>query len=138
MTGGRKTPSERRESQIVFLGDQAGEPEASLKTALSASFRRMPGVQRAYLARVAMGDRKEQGVALCVALTRPRGVGGAIRRTFGELLGLDPSKAAVLAAAGEIFRDTFATDQHLDILFLEGLTPESDVASVCAPFYRAE
>lgn len=108
--------AQRREGKVEFLGEQSGKVEDPLKRDLILEFVARPDIQRAYLARVGFEDAREGAVALCVVSARP-------------------DDRSLIVRVGEILRRRYAREPDLDVLFL---TPEqeSEVAAVCAPFYR--
>jgi hypothetical protein len=109
--------AQRREGKVEFLGEQSGLVEDTLKRELILEFLARPDVQRAYLAKVSFPPQTESAVALCVVSTRPE-------------------ERSLVLRVGEILRRRFAHDTALEILFLTA-EQESEVARVCAPFYRS-
>ena len=109
----RKSPQEIRQPSIRFLGEQDGEPERQLKSALVQVFEAYPGLGRAYLAVVAYGGSDEFQVSLCLS-------GG--------------EDHALIKAVGNCFAQIFSSAEHLDILFLSA-EQESELMAVCKPFY---
>jgi hypothetical protein len=110
--------SARNERNISFLGEQDGEPERRLKTALGERLRESRTVTKAYLARVRYGTASATDVALA-------------------LLAPAANRGTVVNAVQAEFHAQFNATQHLDIFFL---TPELDtqVSKVCQPFFVAE
>jgi len=107
----------RREGKVEFLGEQSGKVEDPLKHELILEFLARPDVQRAYLARVSFPPQTESSDALCVVSSRP-------------------DDRSLVMRVGEILRRRVGNDTALDILFLTA-EQESEVARVCAPFYRS-
>jgi len=117
MTASNPSPNEPRAihvSEVRFLGEQDGKPERLLKGQLAESFKQRGEVERAYLAQVVSGD--QAGVALCMRVRH-----GADQNLVQEV--------------GSIFASLFATQTHLDILFLSEFQ-ELALRNVCAPFYQ--
>lgn len=110
----RKEPRAIHVSEVRFLGEQDGQPERLLKGRLTESFKQRGEVQRAYLAQVISGD--QAGVVLCVRVRQ----------------GADPN---LVQEVGSIFASIFATQAHLDILFLSE-SQETALRNVCTPFYQ--
>jgi SseB protein C-terminal domain len=104
-----------RVQRVHFVGEQDGRPERELKGRLAEVLRGQSKVLRAYLARVAHGDRSPVVVALCI-------------RTRSN------PDAALLERLSEVFASMFSRNQHLDILFLDDVH-EATLASCCKPFY---
>src|SRR5262245_35459932 len=109
-----RPPETRTEGKIRFLCEQDGEPERALKERLVPELV-SSGVQRAYLARVEYEPPTGYEVALCLRAPEDRALVARLVEPFGEL---------------------FGRDVHLDILFLSD-AQESELARVCAPFFRA-
>jgi hypothetical protein len=107
----------RSEAAVDFLGEQDGEPERRLKSALCMRFADMKTVQRAYLARVRYGTVGPTEIAL--ALVAPA-----------------EDRDGVVRSVHEEFHALFNITQHLDVIFL---TPAQDnkISSACAPFFLA-
>lgn len=105
----------RAEQTIRFLGEQDGEPERQLKSTLRGCLASSPGVQRAYLARVAYGVSAEPEVALCLVA---------------------PESPSLVRAVAAEFARLFGPSVHLDILFLNS-AQESECRQVCNSFYEA-
>jgi hypothetical protein len=110
--------TQRREGKVEFLGEQSGAPEDTLKRELILEFTARPDIQRAYLARVAFQPQNETSVALCVVSARP-------------------DDRSLVLRVGEIVRRRFGNEAMFDVLFLTA-DQESDLARVCAPFYRRD
>ena len=107
----------RQEPLIRFVGEQDGEPERGLKSALCRLFVSRNVVQRAYLVRLNYGNPSIMDVALAL-ITTPE--------ARGELL---PNVQAV-------FHSMFGIGQHLDIFFPSS-TQEAEILLVCRPFFGA-
>jgi hypothetical protein len=99
------------QNTVRFVGEQDGESERILKSALVAELRTVPEVKRAYLARVQYSDGVH--VALCLAA---------------------PEDRPLVERIGSCFAQVFAQQEHLDILFL-GPDQEAELKHVCAPFH---
>jgi hypothetical protein len=97
---------------VRFVGEQDGEPERLLKTALVAELRVLPEVKRAYLARVEYPDGIH--VALCLAA---------------------PEDPSLVDRIGSRFNEIFGRPEHLDILFLRP-AQETELQRVCTPFHH--
>ncbi len=110
-------PRLRRERRVEFLGEQDGEAERALKSALIAAFRSHPRIQRAYLARVGFSPRSQPVVALCLfpPASESRDVVDDVQNTFACL---------------------FADGVELDILFLSQAEDE-DLRRVCPTFFES-
>jgi hypothetical protein len=104
-----------RRGVVQFVGEQDGDVEKELKNALGPVLSKYD-VKRAYLPRVKVGKEPGVGVALCLAGRK---------------------NMSLVREAAEVFRASFASDVHLDILFLDGKTQEKDLSRVCKPFYGA-
>ena len=103
-------------SRVLFLGEQDGPFERTLKSSLIAnclSFQ--PSVSAAYLTRVSYQETPGQNVALC-------------------LHGGEENATAIVDCLGAIFREHFQATEHLDILFLSVHQLE-EAAKVAKPFY---
>ncbi len=98
----RKKPARPPEpfnvEQIVFIGEQDGPPEQTLKSRLIQLFARADSVERAYLAKVQYENSSKIDVALCIRTKSP--------------------DQQLLREVGEVFAAIFKTDVHMDILFL--------------------
>jgi SseB protein C-terminal domain len=111
----KKKPSEQVWIQnICFIGEQKGMPEDVLKKALINFFLRDKSVHRAYLAIIA--DNGKPSITLC------------LRSQFG------PDKGMV-EKIGIVFASVFNSQQHLDIIFLDG-QQEIGLLKVCQPFFE--
>lgn len=111
-----RTPNERREARIEFLGEQDGPSERELKTLLQTEFRRFPAIRRAYLARIGFAPGAAASVALCVA----------------------PSSKvdhAIVEAVSRVFASLFSSDAHLDVVFPDE-EQETDLQRVCKSFLQ--
>ena len=109
----RRRKTEIHVQNIVrFVGEQDGEPERLLKSALVAELCVVPEVKRAYLAQLEYSDGAH--VALCLVA---------------------PEDRSLIERISSCFARIFAQQEHLDILFL---TPdqETELARVCNPFHR--
>ena len=100
----------RTESRVEFLDEQVGPAESALKSAVHADLARFPGVQRAYLARVAFQPEVPSSVALCL---RARAADDRVVRQLYRR-----------------FAEQFSRDAFLDIMFLTPLQ-EQDLRRVC-------
>jgi hypothetical protein len=110
----RRSPAERREGRIEFLGEQDGPAERELKTLLRVECRRFPSIQRAYLARMGFTPDAPISVGLCIAPSSAE----------------DP---AIVEAVQRAFSSLFASDAHLDIVFVDA-EQERDLQRVCQSF----
>ena len=102
------------QNTVRFLGEQDGESERLLKSALIVELRAVPEIKRAYLARVEYADGVH--VALCIA---------------------GPQSQLLVERIGSCFARIFAQHEHLDTLFLR-LDREAELERVCAPFHRSD
>jgi hypothetical protein len=100
---------------ITFLCDQQGSPEDELKHLLSRYFKSVLGISSAFLLRVKYGNSDEQKVALCI-----RGDG--------------LEEKAVVAHVSQTFRQTFNSQQSLDIIFLDP-DQAKQALGIGTPFY---
>lgn len=105
-------------SSIRVLGEQDGEPERFLKSRIVEFLERAGCQCRAYLARAEYVLSGEVHVLLCVRLKS------------GDAVDL------VNSGIGNIFRETFRTDQHLDVLFVTQ-REEEDIAATVRPFFNS-
>ena len=113
----RRSPKQRIERTVRFVGEQDGPIERRLKADLLTVLNARPNIKSAYLARVAYDNNpKAQEVAL------------ALRSVSGDDRDLVPQ-------VGECFARYFRRDVHMDILFLSD-HQETEVGAVCAPFYK--
>jgi hypothetical protein len=104
---------EIRVRKLEFVGEQDGRPEQLLKDRLTEFFERDKSVQRAYLAKITIGN--QAGVALC------------LRSQFGPDRGLAEK-------IGAIFKTIFNAHEHLDIMFINPVQ-EGKLARACKPFF---
>lgn len=104
----------RREPTIHFLGEQDGQPERQLKSALSALFASGDAVQRAYLARVRYGDEQAANVALALVAA--------------------PASPELVDAVQKVFHSMFGIGQHLDIFFASP-RQEAEISLTCRAFF---
>jgi hypothetical protein len=111
----RRSPEPRIEQLVEFVGEQDGLAEQQLKAALAAEFATRPQVHRAYLTQVRYAPDGPHDVALCI-----RGV----------------EDRTVVDAAEACFASIFASNVHLDIMFLTD-AQEQDVQRVCKSFFSA-
>lgn len=111
-----KGPMEMWAHKVEFIGEQDGRPEQLLKDRLSPFLQRDRSVEKAYLARVKIGD--EEGVALCI-----KSQSAPDRKLVGKI--------------GAIFKTIFNAREHLDIIFLN-LRQEPELARVCKPFFECQ
>lgn len=100
---------------VKFLGEQDGDVERELKSALTPLLAKHR-VKRAYLCQAQEEKPSEKGIALCLAGRR---------------------KMGLVREAAEVFRVRFRAEEHLDILFLDGKHQEAELSSVRRPFYVA-
>ena len=108
-----KHPVEMRVPKVEFIGEQDGPPEQVLKERLTELFQRNRSVQKAYLARIRIGD--QTGVALC------------LKHQFGPDRGLAEK-------IGGIFAIVFNAHEHLDIMFLSS-AQQTELDQVCRSFF---
>src|SRR5262245_58493710 len=85
-------------SGLRFLGGHDGPTERELKSRLIGLFWREKEIRRAYLAVVAYEESGGPSVGLCLRTDAPA--------------------ATVAAKIGQIFYSMFASNQHMDVLFL--------------------
>ncbi len=109
-----RSPNERREQRVEFLGEQDGPPERELKALLRAELRRFLSVQRAYLARIGFAPDAPVSVALCIAPS-------------------SKDDRAIVKTVSRVFKAYFASEAHLDIVFLDA-EQEGDLRRVCGSF----
>lgn len=109
-----RSPLERREGRVEFLGEQDGPAERELKAMLKTELRRFPSIQRAYLARIGFASDAPGSVALCIfpSSTNDQKIVEVVQQTFSSL---------------------FASDAHLDIVFVS-TAQEADLQRVCKSF----
>src|SRR5690242_9474986 len=93
-----RSPQERSEPRIEFLGEQDGPPERAFKSALTEILARPHHPVRAYLARVGFQPDSEPTVALCLA-------------------GFHEPNAALLHDVNATFARMFGAGAALDIIF---------------------
>jgi hypothetical protein len=103
-------------STLRFLGEHDGPPERELKSRLIQLFRCEREIRKGYLAVVAYQDSGTPVVALCLSADAP--------------------SPTVVTKVGQIFHSTFASHQHLDLVFLSE-SQEAELAMCCTPFYCA-
>lgn len=109
-----RSSNERRERRVEFLGEQDGPPERELKALLQKELRRFPTVRRAYLARVGFAPDAAVSVALCIAPS-------------------SKDDQAIVQTVSRVFGAYFASEAHLDIVFLDA-EQEEDLRRVCGSF----
>lgn len=101
-------------ASIKFVGEQDGPREKTLKSALTSFFEGDPAIQKAYLARIGIGE--QHSVALC--------------------LKADPlPDESYPEKIAEIFLRVMGPGGNMDVLFLAD-QQEIDLARVCRPFYE--
>jgi hypothetical protein len=105
------------ESEINFIQEQVGLSENELKERIVAILRSDMNVDRAYLAQVEYGSKKNFSIALCLASK------------------CSEDKQLVNNVAA-IFRCMFGAHEHLDIIFLK-IEQEIQLRKVCCPFYSS-
>jgi hypothetical protein len=110
-----RSPDPRTERLVEFVGEQDGPVEQQLKATLAAELATRPHVHRAYLAQVRYAPDGPHDVALCIRGAKDQ---------------------AVVEAAGACFARIFASNVHLDIMFLTD-AQEQDVQRVCKSFFSA-
>lgn len=111
----RRSSSEFRTEQIVFVGQQDGPPERELKSRLVELFDGTPNVRAAYLAQVRYGDNVPIAIALCLCLN-------------------DVDGTDVVESASAIFAEMFGNDSRLDIVPIDK-KQEVSLSRVCSAFY---
>jgi hypothetical protein len=109
-------PEERSEHIVRFLREQDGAPERELKSALTDLFRRVVGVQRAYLALAEYENPIRQDVVLGI-----RVVPGA-------------NVPSLVSAISAVFSKMFGRGQSLDIVALTD-NQELHLTGVSRPFF---
>jgi|CXWL01.1.fsa_nt_gi hypothetical protein len=100
---------------LKFIGEQDGPREKTLKSALIRFFHNERIVQKAYLARLDIGEGRTVG--LCLKASPPPATSY-------------PDRLA------ELFIEVMGPGGSMDVLFLEG-DQEEALAQVCKPFYEA-
>jgi hypothetical protein len=107
-----------RATDILFICEQDGDSEKTLKARLVPLFQSDLHVAEAYLTKVRYSESSETQIVLCLA------TGGS-------------SCPEIVEAVGSEFRKMFNASVSLDILFL---TPSqhSSIRLVANPFYRGE
>jgi len=101
---------------LVFLGEQDGVPERTLKEKLCEVFGERTNLLAAYLARVRYGDPKNTSVCLCMRVETA------------------PDKLLV-EAIDSLFAQSFNRAVYLDMVFLKA-EQEQQLATMCKPFYQ--
>src|SRR4051812_16869518 len=89
----------RREARVLFLGEQEGSAERTLKDRLRRRFNLSDGVEKAYLARVRYSECGTVHVALALVAQVER-------------------MQDIVNSIGALFRSEFNPSQSLDIVFL--------------------
>jgi hypothetical protein len=103
--------------KAIFLGEQDGPTERSLKTELAKFFVLNQEIISAYLARVSYAEVPGSQIALC-------------------LKGGEQNAQELVQGIGKVFSRLFNPMQHLDILFLSEIQLES-IERVAKPFYSS-
>jgi hypothetical protein len=103
--------------KTLFLSEQDGPAEQVLKRCLSDYLRCVPGVEQAYLVKIAHGKSSEQLPALC-------------------LVGGKKDALQIFQSAETIFHELFRSSEHLDIVFLTA-EQKVEVSAIADPFYKA-
>jgi hypothetical protein len=103
-------------NKIIFLGEQDGSPEQGFKNELIRMFLISGKCVRAYLGVMRYGNETNAHVALCL-------------KTNGN-------DENLLKNCANIFKSTFSSNEHLDILFLSD-EQELVLREVCCPFYTS-
>jgi len=106
-----------RALNVEILGDQDGIPERELKARLSELFAGNANIASAYLSRIRYPGDPDPVVALCI-----RGSG---------------TQSEMADRVQEVFRQMFATDQSLDIMFVDH-SFERRLRASCIPFYVSD
>ena len=104
--------------RVIFLREQDGPVERSLKDQIATSLAKNIEVKKAYLVRVRYGDDRNESVALC-------------------LKGGDPSAHEIVEKVGRLFNDMFNQTQRLDIIFLTE-AQELELRPIAHPFYGTD
>jgi hypothetical protein len=112
-----KPPENFIAPKIVFVGEQSGPVEDTLKAKFSESFAQIPAVQSAYLARLSYDETQGYSVGLCIHSNA----------------GIDQDLQEQL---GKVFAKVFSSDQYLDILFIQA-DQELQLRKVCRAFYES-
>jgi len=102
--------------KIRFVGEQSGPVEDKLKMKFCEVLTQSQTVQSAYLARLSYGESPEYSVGLCIRST----------------VGIDQTLQKRL---GQVFTETFRSDEHLDILFIRD-EQDQELRKVCKAFYE--
>jgi hypothetical protein len=110
-----KNTGQQGHPSIQFLGEQDGEPERQLKSALVRQFKTAGNVYRAYLVRVRYGGTTSS-VALAIAAS-------------GE------GQKRIVESVRRVFSAQFTTGQHLDVMFPSS-ADEAALSTVCRPFFN--
>lgn len=104
---------------ISFLSEQIGAPENDLKRTIVGLFRSgLYPVKRAYLAQAKYAGFEDRHIVLGIASWR-----------------IDADQLAL--EVDNVFRRTFSSKEHLDILFMND-EQERSIRRVCCPFYSSE
>ncbi len=102
------------QSSVEFVGEQTGEREQTIKTALAQEFKKTGEVKRAYLARIKRANQAES-VALCLSVTNKR-------------------SDALFNAIQKVMQEHMDPSDTLDLVYLEP-SQEASIDKVCPAFY---
>jgi hypothetical protein len=105
----------RKNSHVVFLGEQDGVVERELKTELLSCFTPDMHVSAAFLARVSYEDVPGPHVTLCIR-------------------GNEQNASELVQRIGSVFAKQFNSTQKLDIFFMSETQLEA-IKRVAKPFY---
>jgi len=105
-----------RTQGVLFLGEQDGPSERTLKSELLNCFNNDEVIKNAYLVRVSLKETPSVGVALC-------------------LYPDNESRDSLLQCIAGSFKKIFHATVHMDILFLND-AQKSDIDRVAKPFFQ--
>ena len=104
-------------NELLFISEQDGEVEREFKNALCQIFVNSRKPIRAYLALAQWQQSNPLDVFLCL-------------RVPGQ------DDLVLLNQCAEVFKNMFAQDQHLDMIFIDE-QQEQSLCKVCRPFYMS-